>query len=180
MNCAKPLLELGIAAESLNLQSVPTTNATGSVLFGVDFKLLEGLTEFPYGLLIPQHITESAMARILQERAEKDNNGGIVFTRGMRMTGMKEVEKDTEHGRKKGFLVAFDNGREIWCQYLVGADGSKSTVRCPYFSLIYAALTCLLRSAHSHRSPLRTQTQNLLLLSLKGTFASQILTSRRI
>jgi 2-polyprenyl-6-methoxyphenol hydroxylase-like FAD-dependent oxidoreductase len=128
MNCAKPLLPLGIISDGVFLQSAPKPTSAGSTLFAANSEYLKGMTSFPFGLMISQHITESAFAKVLQNRGEKDQSSEVPFLRGMKMVDMKENERETSEGRKKGFLTTFDNGRSIWCRYLVGADGGKSTV----------------------------------------------------
>lgn len=93
----------------------------GSVIAEYKFDYLVGKTKFPFGLLIAQHITEGALSSLLIERLEKEMSS---FIRGMKITGMRQ---HTRNG-KNGFLVIFENGKRIWCQYIVGADGSRSTV----------------------------------------------------
>jgi 2-polyprenyl-6-methoxyphenol hydroxylase-like FAD-dependent oxidoreductase len=95
----------------------------------VDFSTLKGLTEFPFGLLIPQHMTERALGDILEERArETPSNGNLRFLRGLKMAGMKEEERMIDGTLQKGFLVSFEGGQNVWSRYLVGADGAKSMV----------------------------------------------------
>ena len=96
----------------------------------LDFALLNGLTKFPCGLLIPQHITEQGLIDLLEERAQADSSKqrDLQFVRGMRMTGMIEEERTIDGSTRKGFLVSFEGGQKVWTQYLIGADGSRSAV----------------------------------------------------
>jgi 2-polyprenyl-6-methoxyphenol hydroxylase-like FAD-dependent oxidoreductase len=95
----------------------------------MDFSLLKDSTQFPYGLLIPQHTTERALGSLLEERArETPAQDNLRFVRGLRMTGMKEEEREIDGSKQNGFLVSFEGGQNVWTRYLVGSDGSKSTV----------------------------------------------------
>ena len=94
----------------------------------MEFKYLNGWTQFPFGLVIAQNITEAALAKMLEERMESDKTNRFRFLRGLRMIGMKESERTTDIGRRNGFLVTFEDGKTVWCHYLVAADGSKSLV----------------------------------------------------
>lgn len=76
-------------------------------------KLLRGLTKFPFICAIPQHETE----RILREKLEE---AGVKKVAGKKVQSYREVEG--------GLEVMFEDGDVIWTKYLVGADGSRSTV----------------------------------------------------
>lgn len=94
----------------------------GSVLAEYKYDFLQGKAEFPFALLIAQHVTEEALTKILVERFEKDDMS--TFVRGMKMIGMSQEERR----HRNGFLVSFEDGRKVWSQYIVGADGSRSVV----------------------------------------------------
>ena len=76
---------------------------------------LEGLTEYPFALLIAQHEVE----HILEEKL---NGLGVTVRREMRVKGMEASDS-------KGIKLTFENGETAQATYLIGADGSKSTVR---------------------------------------------------
>lgn len=128
IDCAKPLIPFGVAAETISFQTIPTAEAKARLLFQNDFNLLRGLTKFPMGLLIAQHFTEYRLSKFLMDRGARAPENEVAFLRGVKATSIKESIRDTSEGRKNGFLVDFDDGRIIWCQYLVGADGSRSIV----------------------------------------------------
>ena len=76
---------------------------------------LRGLTEYPFMLLIAQHEVEHFLE-------EKLNGFGVKVHREMRIEGM---EVSNPHGIK----LTFENGETARATYLIGADGSRSTVR---------------------------------------------------
>src|SRR5258706_3012673 len=76
---------------------------------------LEGLTEYPFALLIPQHEIEHTLE-------EKLNGLGVKVRREMRIKGMEASDS-------KGIKLTFENGETAQATYLIGADGSRSTVR---------------------------------------------------
>ena len=76
---------------------------------------LQGLTEYPFALLIPQHEVE----HILEERL---NELGVKVRREMRIKGMGASDS-------KGITITFENEETAQATYLIGADGSRSTVR---------------------------------------------------
>ena len=90
-----------------------------SLLMGVDFNGLVGKTNFPYYLLVPQHVTEDILAKKLKEL-------GIPVFRPYKAVGMRENLRD---GRSVD--VSFENGQSITAQYVVGADGGQSVVCSP-------------------------------------------------
>jgi 2-polyprenyl-6-methoxyphenol hydroxylase-like FAD-dependent oxidoreductase len=103
--------------------SVRSGEASGSKLTSLDFSFLKDYTKFPFTLLIPQHVTETVFVAAIRER-ENQNQRELRFIRGIRMVDMRVVPKETAIGRANGFLVTFDDGRRVWCRYLVGADGT--------------------------------------------------------
>lgn len=102
---------------------------------------MNGLTQFPYGLLIAQHVTESALVKMLEERAEKESKDCFSFVRGLKMVDMKEMSKDIDGVTRNGFLVTFENGKTVWSQYVVGADGSKSSESHVFLPLLISLLS---------------------------------------
>ena len=76
---------------------------------------LQGLTEYPFALLIPQHEIE----HILEEKL---NGLGVKVGREMRIKGMEASDS-------QGIKLTFENGETAQATYLIGADGSRSTVR---------------------------------------------------
>ena len=75
---------------------------------------LQGVTEYSFVLLIPQHEVE----HFLEERL---NELGVKVRREMRL---KEIEASGAEGIK----LTFENGETTNAAYLIGADGSRSTV----------------------------------------------------
>ena len=93
-----------------------------SLLINLDFDGLVGKTNFPYYLIVPQHITEDILAKKLKEL-------GIPIFCPYKAVGMRENPKDS-----RVVDVSFENGQSITAQYVVGADGARSAV-CPLISL---------------------------------------------
>ena len=75
---------------------------------------LQGVTEFPFVLLIPQHEVE----HFLEERL---NELGVNVRREMRL-------KEVEASESEGIKLTFENGETATATYLIGADGSRSMV----------------------------------------------------
>ncbi|AUG75070.1 FAD-dependent oxidoreductase [Kitasatospora sp. MMS16-BH015] len=71
-------------------------------------------TGHPYGLAVPQTVTE----RLLAERAEEL---GAELRRGCEVTGLRQDEAGVE--------VELADGSRLRARYLVGCDGGRSTVR---------------------------------------------------
>ena len=80
---------------------------------------LQGLTDYPFTLLIPQHEVE----HILEENL---NGLGVKVRREMRVKGMEATDS-------KGIKLTFENGETAQATYVIGADGSRSTVRSSKF-----------------------------------------------
>lgn len=76
---------------------------------------LQGATEFPFSLLIPQ----SEVEKFLEAKL---NALGVEVYREMRLTGM-------EASGAGGIRLTFENGEVVQATYVVAADGSRSTVR---------------------------------------------------
>jgi 2-polyprenyl-6-methoxyphenol hydroxylase-like FAD-dependent oxidoreductase len=75
---------------------------------------LQGATEFPFALLLPQHEVESFLEA-------KINALGVEVHREMRLTGMEE-------SGTQGIKLTFENNESVQATYVVAADGSRSTV----------------------------------------------------
>jgi 2-polyprenyl-6-methoxyphenol hydroxylase-like FAD-dependent oxidoreductase len=86
-------------------------------LVSIDFESLAKYTRYPFGLLLPQNITERVLTEILEDL-------GVKVLRPRAVTGIEMNEQDSSLVN-----VSFDNGRAITTRYVVGADGARSTVR---------------------------------------------------
>jgi len=75
---------------------------------------LQGVTEYPFVLLIPQHEVEYFLE-------EKLNELGVKVRREMRLKAIEASNSD-------GIKLTFDNGGIAQAKYLIGADGSRSMV----------------------------------------------------
>ena len=75
---------------------------------------LQGVTEYPFVLLIQQHRVEHFLE-------EKLNELGVKVHREMRLQAMEASDSE-------GIKLTFDNGETAQATYLIGADGSRSTV----------------------------------------------------
>ncbi|PFH49144.1 hypothetical protein AMATHDRAFT_148335 [Amanita thiersii Skay4041] len=110
IGCTKALVDIGTQAKAIELRT-----PFGKV-FDVDFAGLAEETQYPYTLLVSQYSTE----RVLEERLKEI---GVDVHRPYKL----ETLNDDEDG---GCLVAkFDSGDVITANYVIGADGAKSTVR---------------------------------------------------
>ncbi|KAI9446223.1 FAD/NAD-P-binding domain-containing protein [Lactarius indigo] len=112
IRCANGLVERGIKVSAMNYY-----DRTDALLMNVDFDGLIGKTNFPYYLLIPQHITEEVLGNKLKEL-------GIPVFRPYKAVGMRENSNDS-----RAVDVSFENGQSITAQYVVGADGAQSAIR---------------------------------------------------
>lgn len=112
IRCASNIVERGIKSSAMNYY-----DRSDSLLMNVDFDGLIGKTNFPFYLLLPQHITEEVLGAKLKEL-------GIPVFRPYKAVGMRENPKDGV-----AVDVSFENGQSITAQYVVGADGSQSVVR---------------------------------------------------
>ncbi|KAF8268865.1 hypothetical protein EI94DRAFT_1726541 [Lactarius quietus] len=112
IRCADALVERGIKGSTMSFY-----DRNDSLLINLDFGGLVGKTNFPFFLLIPQHITEDILANKLKEL-------GIPVFCPYKAVGMCENPMD---GRAVD--VSFENGQSITAQYVVGADGAQSAIR---------------------------------------------------
>ena len=88
-----------------------------NLLVGVDFDGIIGKTNFPFVLILPQHITENVL---MQKLADV----GVSILQPYKAVGMRKNSKDSQL-----VDVSFENGQSITAQYVIGADGGKSAVR---------------------------------------------------
>ena len=108
---AQPLIESGIRCDRILYRG--TTNP----VLEFDFAQLRNVTEFPFSILIPQCEVE----RIFRERLASEN---IHILRNRAVIGLRQSEDGT------AVDVTFEDGSVVKTQYVIGADGSRSTV-CP-------------------------------------------------
>ncbi|KAF8524133.1 hypothetical protein BU17DRAFT_43285 [Hysterangium stoloniferum] len=107
---ASPLTELGIHSKGVIFHSDKTR------LLNVDMSLIRDRTRFPFTLLLQQDEIERVFEKRLSEC-------GVQVQRNRTVVNMRDAVND------KGTEVIFDNGSIIQARYIVGADGSRSTVR---------------------------------------------------
>ncbi|KAF8583589.1 FAD/NAD(P)-binding domain-containing protein [Ramaria rubella] len=108
VDLATPVIEAGTRSNGVVIHG--STNK----IFESDFTQLRDYTEFPFSVLIPQDEIE----RIFREKIASEH---IPFLRNMRVVGL--------HQAGKGADVLFDDGSVVRAQYIVGADGARSTIR---------------------------------------------------
>jgi 2-polyprenyl-6-methoxyphenol hydroxylase-like FAD-dependent oxidoreductase len=89
-------------------------------LISPNFKDLAKWTNFPYATLISQADTEAILDKLLVKK-------GVTVLRPVRVVGVEELEDASD---PHNLLVSFDSGAKLRTKYLIGADGSKSTVSC--------------------------------------------------
>ena len=81
---------------------------------GAEFACLAPYTRFPYVLLVPQSVTEE----VLEARLEAE---GIQIVKPEKACGLRVGDE--------GYLeVSFESGKVIETQYVIGADGARSSV----------------------------------------------------
>jgi len=111
VQCAEPLIELGVKADEIRLRE-----RTASIIT-MDFRSLSHYTRYPFGLVLPQNTTE----RVLTEKLE---SLGVKIFRPHTLTSMKMNSQNVNV-----VDVSFDDGQIIQASYVVGADGARSAVR---------------------------------------------------
>jgi len=112
VQCAEPLIDLGAKVKTMGIRG-----RERSTLVSIDFGSLAKYTRYPFGLLLPQNITERVLTEILESL-------GVKVLRPHTVAGMKTNEHD-----RCVVDVSFDDGQIISARYVVGADGARSTVR---------------------------------------------------
>ncbi|KAF7323998.1 FAD-binding-3 domain-containing protein [Mycena kentingensis (nom. inval.)] len=109
VGCSDKLVAQGMKVTRLDLMSGPAP------FISVNFAALAPYTKFPFGLAIPQTMTEAVMLEKLAEL-------GIEVRRPL-----KAVRVRAAPGGKSE--VEFESGEVITARYLIGADGAHSVVR---------------------------------------------------
>ncbi|GJE95106.1 FAD-dependent monooxygenase [Phanerochaete sordida] len=82
-----------------------------------NFGALEGYTKFPFILFVPQHVTERVLGDVVKEQ-------GIRVVRPAKVVDLVPNEQDPDVTN-----AIFEDGQVVQARYIVGADGTKSTVR---------------------------------------------------
>ena len=113
---AQPLIESGIRCDRILYRG--TTNP----VLEFDFAQLRDATEFPFSVLIPQREVE----RIFREQLASEN---IHVLRNKAAIGLRQSDDGT------AVDVTFVDGSVVKTQYVIGADGSRSTV-CPWHTIL--------------------------------------------
>ncbi|PFH54363.1 hypothetical protein AMATHDRAFT_44875 [Amanita thiersii Skay4041] len=109
VGCAESLINIGIKAKGVQLHT-----SIGRIL-QTNFDDLSSYTKYPYALMVSQYSTE----RILEEKLKEM---GVVVYRPYKLTGLDDRGSE-------GLVAAFESGDTIKANYVIGADGAKSTVR---------------------------------------------------
>ena len=106
------------------------TQATRTaVIARIPFARLKPYTKHPYGLIIPQVLTEQILGQKLA-------SFGVTVHRPYRVVGMKPNSNDTKLAD-----VTSEDGQVITSKYIIAADGARSAVRLCCLGTI--ALSCL-------------------------------------
>ncbi|KAL4065167.1 hypothetical protein V8B97DRAFT_2086762, partial [Scleroderma yunnanense] len=96
----------------------PFTLATRSTAIArFPYELLKPYTRHPYGLVIPQMLTEHVLEQKLA-------SFGVTVHRPYRVIGMKPNSNNARLAD-----VTFEGGQVITAKYIIGADGARSTIR---------------------------------------------------
>lgn len=93
-----------------------TIRERSSPILSVDFSTLAPYTRYPFGLLLPQDITE----RVLTTKLE---GLGVKVFRPYKLIGMST---NVQNGDIVD--VSFEGGQVIQASYVIGADGARSAV----------------------------------------------------
>ncbi|KAF8148437.1 hypothetical protein B0H34DRAFT_802969 [Crassisporium funariophilum] len=107
LGCAEPLIERGIHAKYMKV------NARKANLVNINFSGLKN-TQFPYALLISQTETEEVLLEVLAKL-------GVKIIRPVRVSNIEPTPE--------GIKATFESGEVVKAKYVVGADGSRSTIR---------------------------------------------------
>ena len=102
-------VQAGIPAKAISISDRHST------LFSVDFMSLHPYTRHPYILVLPQQLLEGIFRDKLQSHS-------VRIFRPYRMIGMRE---SAQRGMAE---VSFEGGAVMRARYVIGADGSHSTV----------------------------------------------------
>lgn len=110
MECAEPLIELGVKMDRMGFRD------RSSPIITMHLSAISRYTRYPFALVLPQTITE----RILTKKLE---SLGVNVFRPRTVTGMVINAQDGNV-----VDVSFDDGQVIQASYVIGADGAKSAV----------------------------------------------------
>lgn len=113
--CASKLIELGTKETSWSI------NDRASNIVKTDLSYNSPYTKFPYMLILAQTATE----HVLEERLHEL---GVRILRPYRVAEMRN------NVNGKGMDVLFESGEVVRSDYVVGADGAKSTVKFSNFT----------------------------------------------
>lgn len=113
ISCAQLLIDQG--------RPVPTINVfdreTGGVLMKSGLSLIGDCTRYPFALILSQAMTEANLGKRLQSL-------GLEVHRPLKVISMKP-----SIASRDAVDVSFESGESIRAKYIVGADGSRSTIR---------------------------------------------------
>lgn len=87
-----------------------------SPIISMDFTTLAGYTRYPFGLVLPQNITERVLTKKLESL-------GVKVFRPLTLTSMSTNAQDGNV-----VDVSFDDGQVMQASYVIGADGARSAV----------------------------------------------------
>lgn len=110
IGCAELLINRGIKSQGVHIG-----DRTGPLLTP-DLSSLAPYTKYPFSLILPQHITEE----ILEQHLETN---GVKVQRPFKVTGLRVADDPVGWS-----MVSFESGEVVRAQYIIGADGAKSTV----------------------------------------------------
>lgn len=108
--CAAKLVDLGIKGSSWKITS------RDSDILKIHFSSNSPYTKFPFVLILAQTATEYVLEQRLNEL-------GVRVLRPYHVIGMKN------NALGNGMDVLFESGEVVRTNYIVGADGARSTVR---------------------------------------------------
>ncbi|KAJ7628489.1 FAD/NAD(P)-binding domain-containing protein [Roridomyces roridus] len=112
-----PQVSADIVAAGIQGQAATMVDRHDKTVFNIPFKEnLEAHTQFPFGLVLPQHAAERQMRRGLQR-----HNHHAHFSK--RVTQIAEVAQGSQ------YELQFESGEVLTARYVVAADGPKSFLR---------------------------------------------------
>ncbi|KAJ7628569.1 FAD/NAD(P)-binding domain-containing protein [Roridomyces roridus] len=112
-----PQVSADIVAAGIQGQAMTMVDRNDKTVFRIPFKdNLEAHTQFPFGLVLPQHAAERQMRRGLQRL-----NHHVHYSK--RVTHIAEVAQGSQ------YELRFESGEVLTARYVVAADGSKSFLR---------------------------------------------------